>query len=666
MICYTRLYRIAALFSACAAVAFLPACDFVKEKKSEIEKKYVYSPEELKIREAAKKYFPSDESFQRAWISKQLEAYEALSNFIPDIPIETYSKIRERADAKFPDDYAERLRYMAAQSDAYLRSEMLCKTFAPDDCRYVEFHAAECYPDDFVSRVDYVEKWRTALQEIAGKLGYFPNEERAEIRKAAIDACAGDSRAAMDYIDTQYAAFRDFETYAWRASRSMRDRAEAIKKQVRDSTAVDYVIRRNAVLALSETGGSPFLSKAQSDTFAADSKSKAEEIFSKSVFTKRGAENEIYAAVLVKMHGKSVILCTKEFIPEKFPVAFANSRGKIVCSRAYVSDELPIVLLIPDKEPKDFTPIEVADASDCSNLINRKLFMIAPRGGGYGTFGVSVFSEDEKYLNLTMATAPTVSHSTKVRPVGRSGDKFLVSVSEVSGVGENSVVIDPKSGKLVSLAVRVYNPGVLSHHGKTGSIIGHEKMAIPDFTTFVRQFDGTVNRTFIPFSSIRFARLTALDSWKPLDPQRYQRQKNEIRKITDSNNDFLMFFKNNRFDEALRSRRLGRIAERYRKPFLYDRLSRDSYERKYREYMLDIVYALKAELQQPINPESFYSIYRQELLFQLKLKRAMHDYLAESCTDPNIINILHTDLQTRYNNCGVNTERIGGSLGGGY
>lgn len=665
MIGSTRFCRTIALCFACAAAAFLPACDFVKEKKTEIEKKYVYSPEELKIREAAKKYFPSDESLQNAWISKQLEAYEALSNFIPDISTETYSKIRDRADAKFPTDYAERLRYMVTQSDAYLRSDMLCKTFAPSDCRYVQSQALERYPDDFAARVDYVEKWRAAFLEIARKLSYFPKDESPEIRRMAIDACGGDSQAAMDYIDTQYAAFRDFETFAYRAARSVRDRAEQIKDEVRKGTPVDYVVRRDAVAAF-PLGNSSKAGELSSEKFAADSKSRAEEIFSKSVFTKRGVENEIYAAVLVKMRGKSVVLCTKEFIPEKFPVVFSNSRGKIVCSRAYVSDELPVVLLLPDSEPKNFTPLEIADADDCANLINRKLFMIAPRGGGYGTFGVSVLSEDEKYLNLTMATAPTVSHSSKVRPLGRSGDKFLVSVSEVSGVGENSVVIDPKSGKLVSLAVRVYNPGVLSHHGKTGSIIGHEKMPIPDFTTFVRQFDGTVNKTFIPFSSIRFARLTALDSWKPLDPKRYQRQKNEIRKITDTNNDFLMFFKANRFDEALRSRRLGRIAERYQKPFLHDRLSRDSYERKYREYMLDITYALKAELQQPVYPEQFYSIYRQELIFQLKLRRAMYDYLAESSSDPNIINVLHTDLQTRYNNCGVNNERIGGSIGGGY
>ena len=127
-----------------------------------------------------------------------------------------------------------------------------------------------------------------------------------------------------------------------------------------------------------------------------------------------------------------------------------------------------------------------------------------------------------------------------------------------------------------------------------------------------------------------------------------------------------MFFKNNTFGEALRSRRLGTIAERYKKPFLHDRLSRESYERSYRNYMIEVSFALKRELQRYANPDAFYSIYRQELLYQLKLRRSMYEYLAEGVKDTNIVNILHTDLATRYDNCGVNTERVGGSIGGGY
>lgn len=82
--------------------------------------------------------------------------------------------------------------------------------------------------------------------------------------------------------------------------------------------------------------------------------------------------------------------------------------------------------------------------------------------------------------------------------------------------------------------------------------------------------------------------------------------------------------------------------------------------------MIEVSYAIKRSMQKYIEPEKFYSIYRQELLYQLKLRQSMSDYISESVKDQNVLNVLHTDLTTRYNNNGVNSERIGGSVGGGY
>lgn len=59
-----------------------------------------------------------------------------------------------------------------------------------------------------------------------------------------------------------------------------------------------------------------------------------------------------------------------------------------------------------------------------------------------------------------------------------------------------------------------------------------------------------------------------------------------------------MFFKRNLYGDMLRSRRLGQIAERYRKPFLNERMDRISYERNYKKYMLDVMYAMRRELSQ--------------------------------------------------------------------
>ena len=102
----------------------------------------------------------------------------------------------------------------------------------------------------------------------------------------------------------------------------------------------------------------------------------------------------------------------------------------------------------------------------------------------------------------------------------------------------------------------------------------------------------------------------------------------------------------------LRSRRLGQIAERYRKPFLNERMDRISYERNYKKYMLDVMYAMRRELSQFPNANSFYPIYRDEMEYQIALRRAMHDYLAEVIKNGDITNVLHVDLRARYSDPG--------------
>lgn len=680
-----------------SSAIFLSGCDYLNKKKEIIEKRYFRTAQaecsnaakpasaesvaesktvgtEAEISGLAMKYFPDSPSLRAEWIKKQMSAYGELSKFIPDIPIERYAEIRKLGAEKFPDNYSDRLKYIVEQSDFYSLLTKTKDSMPQSDFATVYAFAKMRHPQDYKKQREFVSDWKSALASIDDMRRTMPAADGEKIRENVIKSSGGDANAALKEFEKQLAAKREFENFGRGAAFIGKREAESLKNEIAKRVHGDYVARlelaKRAQAALEKNSAADLSSVLPNLNLPTDGESEitseAKRIFAESIFSKRGAENEIHAAVLVKMNGKTVVLATKEFIPEKFPVVFANGRGKIKCSKGYISEELPILMLIPDEEPEGFTPLELVTRGESQNITDKNLFMIAPDRGGYCGMTVSVFSEDEKYLNLTSATAPSVTRRTNVRPLGRAGDKFLVSVTEIADVGDNAIVIDIDSKKLVSMAVRVYNPGVFSHHGKTGSIIGHEKMEIPDFTTFVRQFDGAVNKTFIPFSSIRFVRAGAMENWKPLDIKKFSEQKNEIRIFTDENNDFLMFFKSNTFAEALRSRRLCSIAERYRKPLLQDRLSRESYERSYRGYMIEVSYAIKRSMQKYIEPEKFYSIYRQELLYQLKLRQSMSDYISESVKDQNVLNVLHTDLTTRYNNNGVNSERIGGSVGGGY
>ncbi len=676
-----------------AVVLPISGCDYIKEKlgdskkiiekakSSNVEKK---SPEEIAIEQitaTSKIYFPDSESMRKVWIERQLEARSDISSYMPDMPIKDYAVVRERGEAKYPNDYVERKKYIYAQTEAYIRLKSSESFFSPDEWKIVSASLDKVAIDDYVKKVERMEEWRDAYYVIRSHKTRFERSEYEIIVSEILKKYESNPSEISGVIRSLFDYYNAYTRYYIKGVK--RDIQILVKKRLDEIYGNDYKTKLEKLKAISlvliKRPNTPLETLIAGLELPKESEKKkspremeiekrdadylrAQKIFRESMFTIRGPEDIIYTAALVKMNGKTVILATKDFIPEKYPVVFANSRGTIKCSKGYIAEKYSMVLLVPDEEPRDFTPIEVVNREDSLNLFDRELFLISPYKGAFKTTPVSVFSEDRDYLVMAEESNPHTRTSMSVKIQQKRGNYVYNSDRKVTFVdqkyaGENSVIIDAKTGKLVSMAVNVYNAGLISQFsGKTGNIIGHEISNIPDYTTFVRHFDGIGQKDDMPNGSIRFVRMTAFQNWEVLDLSRFWKEKNEIRKFTDSNNEFLMFFIRNRYDNALTSRRLSKIAERYRKELIeYHKLTRESYEIVYRKYMLEVLYALKRELNNK-EPEEYYSVYREEYRYQLKLRQAMYKYLAEKMEDKNTTNIMHVDLRTRYNNHSIGIE----------
>ena len=121
----------------CLSLSLFSGCDYIKEKKEILEKKMSNSETSTidvgvqnKLRELAKKNFPNSQALQEEWVSKQYGAYEELSKFIPDMPLNEYTALRNRAEAKYPSDYVARLKYMSEQTNAYYRLKQIRVSFS--------------------------------------------------------------------------------------------------------------------------------------------------------------------------------------------------------------------------------------------------------------------------------------------------------------------------------------------------------------------------------------------------------------------------------------------------------------------------------------------------------------------------------------------------------
>ncbi len=665
-------YRFRFILPFAAAFA-LCACDYLKKDEAAAPQPVAreYPAEVLRdVNALAEKYFRgADAAAKRSWIDGQLKSYDAINAIVPDIPIQVFGEIKNGAVSANSGDWTVVRRRILAQIDGYKRVESIGKSMKRDAFEFSSRIARSLYPGDYVAQAKELRNWGGLYNSVASSSNIFSPAETERIReRIASDIFKGGYSSAVRWFGRQQAAKRRISSELAGAD----DAARTAFAEAEKSHPADFERQLEELGKIIE--GERLLAAEEEKKEAEEAKPRPQKPDKSrfSIFTTRGLDGKIATAVLVKMNGKEVVLCSKEFFGGEVPCTIGNSMGEIRCSRAFISRDYPLIMLVPDSVPDSFVPYEVVGPSDMPSVIGKPLSMVAPSGAGFAEIGVRVFSEDQKYLNLTSDTAPKITKTSDIKRLDRSGDKFLFSTKISVDAGGNSIVIDPDTKKIVSMAFRKYNPGVLSWTGKTGSIVGGEKMAIPDVNTFIRQFDGATKFAESPDSSIQFIRMTALRDWVPLNPEAAARQKTELRRFTDDNNDFLMFFKRNLYGDMLRSRRLGQIAERYRRAFTSERMDRISYERNYKKYMLDIMYAMRREISQYPNADSFYPIYRDEMEYQIALRRAMHDYLAEVIKSGDITNVVHLDLRARYSDPMSIPEgqltpvRAGGSIGGGF
>lgn len=656
-----------------AAVLALCACDYFKKDEAVAPEPSAreYPAEVLRgVNALAEKYFKgADAEAKRSWIDGQLKAYDAINSIVPDIPIQVFGEIKDGAVSEASGDWSAARRRILSQIDGYRRVESIGKSMKRDAFEFSSRIARSIHSGDYVAQAGELRNWGGLYNSIVSGSGVFSPDEAERIKdRMSSEICKDGYSSAARWFGRQQAAKRRISSVLEGAGDGERAAFAGVEKAYpadfeRQLEELGKIIEGRRLLAAAEEKGEaeeaePLPRKPDRSRF--------------SIFTTRGLDGKIATAVLVKMNGREAVLCSKEFFGGRIPCVVGNSMGEIKCSRAFISRDYPLIMLLPDSVPDSFAPYEVVGPSDMPSVIGKTLSMVAPSGAGFAEIGVRVFSEDQKYLNLTSDTAPKISRTSDIMRLDRSGDRFLFSSKITVDAGGNSIVTDPDTKKIVSMAFRKYNPGMLSWTGKTGSIVGGEKMAIPDANTFIRQFDGAAKFTGTPDSSIQFIRMTALGDWVPLDPATAARQKTELRKFTDDNNDFLMFFKRNLYGDMLRSRRLGQIAERYRRAFTGERMDRISYERTYKKYMLDIMYAMRREISQYPNADAFYPIYRDEMEYQIALRKAMHDYLAEVIKSGDITNVVHLDLRARYSDPmsipegQLSPVQVGDSIGGGF
>ena len=610
----------------------------------------------------AQKNFASNKSHAQAYINKQIESYKEFSAYMPSLPAEEYAKIIKYAKDMVGEDYTELYAEVVEMSRMAVDVKEQLDKLSAEDTKFIKSFFNDSNAVEYKSSLNRAKEWFVVLEDMNFVSRHFEKEEFLAIKKRFLENERNTPNDVMPKFYAQTRAVGKVKAFTLRDV--PRAKMEEVRALMQQQYPFDYVAQLDAMQKFDFSKYKEDSNKKQNvSPLEKSMRVKAEQIFRDCVFTKRGEADNIDVAVLVKMNGKTVVLCSKNYIPQKMPVVFGNSLGHISCSKAFVSDDYPMVIMIPDEEPKMFEPIEIISPQECRDLHKKSLYLIAPDKGGFTGKPVRVFSEDLKYLNFSVDDTPKTKRMQNIRKLDRDAEKIVIDIIDSFDIGENAIVFDAESRKLVSIALRYYAYGMIDIGGKTGNIIGHEKSEIPDFVSFVRQFDGVVGSTpYPPLSSVRFIRMTDMKNWKRLDVPSFWKQKNAIRKYTDVNNEYLKFFIRGSYGEALRSFRLSGIARKYKNDFESRHISRSSFERRYEAFVIEVLHSMRIDMNKLdgmyISPDKIYSIYRGEFAYQKALRQSMYDYMKEYIKDGNVTAFIDQGINVNGNDSGATINNV--------
>lgn len=577
---------------------FVHSCYFAENKKIETPVAEIATEENDKnnpskearaqLEEFFEQHFPADDIAREKWVDNQMKSFEEIRRFFPEeVPIEVLAMLKSIAEANYPNVYTERLKFLKEQTKGYENIESIRKGMSRENYEFAISHAQEAHPDDFPEQATFMRLWRDTFMIINAQ--YNSQPDMREIVQRMVESYPRDPSRVLHKLLEQNEAK---EKIAYYYDRNLKESdLEKIKNFVAKRYPSDYIIQERALADLVEKFKKDKNTKLPTFSAKDDPMSRLKG----SIFTVFAQNDRTQTAVLAKVKDKLVILCSKDAIPENFPAKFSNSIGEISCSSAYVSNEFPVVIMIPDEIPAGFKAIEAITEENFSKEVRGELFMIAPNI----VLPIENLFEEIKDSRISAESAPVISSSEK----------------------------------LMAIALRVQNPDPIN--------LG---------TNFRMSTSGNAASYRISprNSSMRSVKITDLKTWKALNLETFKKQELEIKNLEQSNNDFLLFFKKNTFKDALSIRKTATIAERNRRNLQDAGSKRDLYERHYRQYMLDINHYMRNEVSKYKNTSDFYTVFKDELEHQLKLRESMCSYVGDAIKESSILKILHTDLKQTY------------------
>lgn len=522
------------------------------------------------------------------WKKNQIRAYRNISpeHFgVPEtISYDGYLELITKAREVFPDDFYEQFKMIDENISTYqelneLRTGYDEKTRAECEKILKKFYTdIKLWVNEYSPMCEFIKSDYATSNNMDEKTEQILKEKALALSKGRALA----ARQKMEEFISLYTAVRNF-----RKPEVSDEVIEDIRKDLQKEFPYDYERQLKELYVRAKKGT---LSKRELNEL----KSLAD--IMKCVFIKRINNNYNATAVLVEIMGRNIILCTKEFIPNKFPCEITNNTGSIICDGAAISKDFKILALVPREIPKEFEPIKCTD-TPIEKI--KDLRMVTPTIEGTIVSSVAFSTRTtDLFSNVTYKSDLYVNVDTGVYYKNPRHSDIGTLVKIKKGVSlDRSLLFDLKTKRLVSIATDLnedktaFYSFMITNMNKRKGLTEIQKYMMRQFDIPVKELEkGNIDREV---SFVDISLINKEENWEVFNTKKYFDTIAFLQNLKSETEEIAWFIEYNRFDVALQCRLFQRTCKRYWKD-LFSRTTRESYLKIVKNFYLSLYQAMRS------------------------------------------------------------------------
>lgn len=518
-----------------------------------------------------------------------------------EMPAELALKLNDKAEKLFPDNAKAQDKWINEQNESYMLLPMLAAPAGNEEIfnNHIKPLAEKKFELDFTSKAKFIQDMSEGLMTIDAYKNVF-GENTALFNKMKSDVLKAnpeDFKKAAKQFEEQSQMMIEIDSlprnslvddalfYGLKAAANKKFPNDFAKQKTYLENILNVFIQYE-VLAANIESNAEASDKEESETPQQVQANYQEILMNAQVFVR--GENGDGIGIISEIKGKPVVIFPKSLYDTNGMLIVNSVDEPVSYSDVLVAKNSPYALAIVKSMPSGMKPISMAQTEELKKSIQKPAYLFIVQDNSMHLRQNSVVSLKEDSLNLNRKLQRETTQGSGLFQFDEKGNAQLLGIC----------------------------------------IKGEKGMALPDFSNKeqTKHFDRGMNNK--P-EKLDVSRIDNISGWQKIDQAKFAEEAALLKKISDNNKSFMVFFLANNLRDLSSIEVLNDITSKYLKIFKEEIQNESSLEKNIKNMLSETANLMKRDIRKidlaKINP-----ILKDKFEFQLKLRNAMIDSLESS------------------------------------